>query len=40
MEKLRKIDLLLPDSIQQKIFVDFAQQVDKSKLVSQILAKI
>lgn len=40
MEKLRKIDILLPDSIQQKIFVDFAQQVDKSKLVLQILAKI
>ena len=40
MEKLRKIDILLPDSIQQKIFVDFAQQVDKSKLVlRQLLEK-
>lgn len=40
MEKLRKIDILLPDSIQQKIFVDFARQVDKSKLVlRQLLEK-
>ena len=37
MEDLREVELIVPPIEQQKAFVEFAEQVDKSKVINQLL---
>ncbi len=39
MEDLREVELIVPPIEQQKAFVEFAEQVDKSKVINQLLQK-
>ena len=39
MEDLREVELIVPPIEQQKAFVEFVEQVDKSKVINQLLQK-
>ena len=39
MEDLREVELIVPPIEQQKAFVEFAEQVDKSKVINQLVQK-